>query len=184
MAIEKFTTKSIVLAQYDQGEHDRVYKVFTRDFGVIMVHAKSIRKLESKLRPHLQVGTKALLTLVKGREVWRVTGAEEENEVTPYIHEVIVVVTRFMRGEGAHSALFDRLSDLVSPKVSYDGMHLRVLVYYIVLVDLGYADSSVIGASSRQEYAAWSIDDIYTRLLLSYDHVRKHVHTVLKESQL
>jgi len=184
MAIEKYTTISIVLQTFDQGEHDRVYKLFTRDFGVIMAHAKSIRKLESKLRAHLQVGNMCLVTLVKGREVWRITGAEGEQSPPVFVYDVIAIVTRFMRGEGTHKALFDRLRTLTYESSFYEATKVRTLLYYIVLVDLGYADAKVIGAQDRAEYLRFTVADLYTHLLLSYVDVRKHVRSVLADTQL
>ena len=80
MAIEKYVTKCIVIESYDRGEHDRVYKLFTREYGMVLAHAKSIRKLESKLRAHVRPRSVALVTLVQGKEVWRLVGAEEEKD--------------------------------------------------------------------------------------------------------
>jgi len=184
MAIEKYTTKSIVLKAYAQGEHDYVYKLFTRDFGVVMAIAKSVRKLESKLRPHLIPGKTSVVTMVKGREIWRITGAVEEGSSQAIMRDVILLVSRFMQGEGSHKRLFDRLLSLAEKASSYEETKARALLYYILLVDLGYADAKVIGANTLEEYISWSIDDLYTHLLLSYENVRRHVHTVLKDMQL
>jgi DNA repair protein RecO len=184
MAIEKHTTECIVIESFDNSEHDRVYKLFTRDFGLITVHAKSIRKLESKLRAHVLPRTISLVTLVQGREVWRLVGAEETREVGEYVHEITSLIKRFIRGEGAHKALYDRLVLFVRTITKYDQTKSRVLLYYIFLVELGYADAKVIGAKNIKEYIDWSIDDLHTHLVLSYDAVRKHIHEVLKEMQL
>lgn len=183
MAIEKYTTQCIIVESFDQSENDRVYKLFTREFGMLIVHAKSIRKLESKLRAHILPRTISLVTLVHGREVWRLVGAEELASVGEYIHEVTSLVSRFIRGEGAHKALYDRLIQFLGTK-NYGSKMSRMLLYYILLVDLGYADARIIGAKDLKEYITWSVDDLYTHLVLSYDPVRKHVHEVLQEMQL
>lgn len=188
MAIEKYVTKSIILESYDQGEHDRAYKVFTREFGLLTCQAKSIRKLESKLRAHILPRSLSLLTLVQGREVWRLVGAEREEQSSQYIHEIVILLKRFIRGEGAHKALYDRLMQLLiassHASSQYDEQVIRLLLYYIVLVDLGYADAKVIGAKNIQEYIAFSIDDLYTHLLLTKTDVTRHIKDVLKEIQL
>ena len=54
----------------------------------------------------------------------------------------------------------------------------------MILVDLGYADAKVIGAKDTKEYVTWSVDDLYTHLLLSYGAVRAHVGSVLQEIQM
>lgn len=184
MAIEKHTTPAIVVEYFEQGEHDRVYKLFTREFGMIMAHAKSVRKLESKLRAHLMPRTISLITLVHGREVWRLVGAQEEQGAYGMVDEVSEIVRRFVRGEGAHRRLYDRLLSFMSENSSFDKRKARLLLYYVVLVDLGYADARTIGAKDLKEYVHWTIGDLYTHLLLSYEEVRTHVHDVMREVQL
>jgi recombinational DNA repair protein (RecF pathway) len=184
MAIEKYTTKCIVLDAYDQGEHDKAFKVFTREFGLLICQAKSVRKLESKLRAHMLPRSVSLITLVQGKEVWRLVGAEKEALTSPYMHEVTQLLKRFIRGEGAHKALYDRIISFLSSEEKYDEQVVRVLLYYMLLVELGYADAKVIGAKDIKEYVAFSISDLYTHLLLNKVTVRAHVQEVLKEMQL
>jgi recombinational DNA repair protein (RecF pathway) len=184
MAIEKYVTPCFVIEGYDQGEHDRAYKLFTREFGMIVVHAKSIRKLESKLRAHVLPRSVSLVTLVQGREVWRLVGSEEQHIDTRGIHDVTALLKRFIRGEEEHKVLYDRLIDFLKTTSMYDQKMSRVALYYLILVELGYADVKIIGAKSMKEYKTWSIDDIYTHLVLSFDAVRHHIHEVMKEMQL
>ncbi len=184
MAIEKYTTKCIILESYDQGEHDRAYKVFTREFGLLICQAKSIRKLESKLRPHMLPRSISLITLVKGKEVWRLVGAEKDLYESVYIHEVTHLLQRFVRGEGAHKTLYDRIISLLSSSTSYDEQTIRLLLYYVILVDLGYADARIIGTKDIKEYINFSIEDLYTHLLVSKVAVRTHLQAVLQEMQM
>ena len=184
MSIEKYVTKSIVIEAFDNGEHDRAYKLFTREHGLVMVHAKSIRKLESKLRAHILPRTVSLVTLVKGREVWRLVGAEEQYVKDKYIYEVTQLIRRFIRGEGVHKTLYDKIILFLESSSLFDEQKARLLLYYLILVDLGYADAHAIGAKDIKEYSGWSIDDMYTHLLLAHDVVRKHIHEVLQEIQL
>jgi recombinational DNA repair protein (RecF pathway) len=184
MSIEKYTTKAIVIESFDQGEHDRVYKLFTREFGLLMAHAKSVRKLESKLRAHVLPRTVSLVTLVAGREMWRLVGAEEQKGAGTVIGDIAALVRRLIRGEGTHKALYDRLMEFMVAEPSFDKQKARLLLYFMCLVELGYADAKAIGARDIKEYINWNVDDLYTHLLLSYDNVRAHVHEVLKEIQL
>lgn len=184
MAIEKYTTQALVIESFDQGEHDRVYKLFTRDFGLLLAHAKSIRKLESKLRAHVLPRSVALVTLVQGREVWRLVGAEEKSYSGDILHDVAQLVRRFVRGEGAHKSLYDRLMEFIRLENAFDPQKSRLLLYYIVLVELGYADARAIGARNIKEYIGWNVGDLYTHMLLSERKVKDHVRNVLKEAQL
>jgi recombinational DNA repair protein (RecF pathway) len=184
MAIEKYTTKCIILDAYEQGEHDKAYKVFTREFGLLICQAKSVRKLESKLRAHMLPRSVRLITLVQGKEVWRLVGAEKEALTSPYIHEVTQLLKRFIRGEGTHKALYDRIISFLSSEEKYDEQVVRLLLYFMLLVELGYADAKVIGAKDIKEYIDFSVSDLYTHLLLNKVAVRAHVQEVLKEMQL
>lgn len=184
MAIEKHTTPAIVIDFFEQGEHDRVYRLFTREFGMVTVHAKSVRKLESKLRAHIMPRTVTLATLVRGREVWRLVGAEEQEVKRGMVDDVAEILKRFVRGEGAHRALYDRLLSFMQEQSALDKRKARLLLYYVVLVELGYADARAIGAKDLKEYVRWNIGDLYTHLLLSYEKVRSHVHEVMRETQL
>ncbi len=184
MAIEKHTTQALVIESFDQGEHDRVYKLFTRDFGLLMAHAKSVRKLESKLRAHILPRSVSLVTLVQGREIWRLVGAEEKMSSDGMLYDVSQLVRRFVRGEGAHKSLYDRLIDFMAIEKTFDTQKSRLLLYYIVLVELGYADAKAIGAGDIKEYIRWNVSDLYTHLLLTHKQVHDHVRNVLKEIQL
>ena len=133
MSIEKYTTSCIVIESFAQGENDRVYKLFTREFGLIMVHAKSIRKLGSKLRAHIMPRSVALVTLVQGKEVWRLVGAEEKKRNSEIIHEVTALISRFIRGEGEHKVLYDRVVSFLDEAKHYDIQKIRILLYFIIL---------------------------------------------------
>ncbi len=184
MAIEKYVTRAIILDVYDQGEHDRAYKAFTRDFGLIICHAKSIRKLESKLRPHVLPRSVTTLTLVKGREVWRIVGAEKENRDCSFVHETTLLLGRFIRGEGAHKNLYDKVDAFLHSKDGFEERYARLLLYYILLVELGYVDIEVAHIEGVAAYKKMTLPELYTHIILSEQHVRRHINDVLKEMQL
>jgi len=69
------TTEAFVLHTVPRGESNRVYKLLTRELGLLYAHAQSVRELKSRNRYALQTGQMILVTLVRGKEVWRVTGA-------------------------------------------------------------------------------------------------------------
>lgn len=184
MSIEKYVTKCLVITSFDQSENDRVYKLFTREFGLLIAHAKSIRKLESKLRAHILPRTVSLVTLVKGKEVWRLVGAEEQKASPVIIHEITELISRFIHGEEPHKVLYDRVEEFLQKSEKYDKQKARILFYYILLVELGYADAKVIGTKSIKEYRDWNIDDLYTHFLLSENLVKEHIINVVKDTQL
>lgn len=184
MAIEKYTTEGIIIESFEQREHDRVFRIFTREFGMLFVSAKSIRKLESKLRAHMLPRTVSTITIVHGKEVWRLVGSEQTLGTVPYMDEATTLLKRFVKGEGTHARLYDRIIELLKDAPKYEERVVKALLYYIVFLDLGYADTKVLGIKDMKEYTSWSIEDLFTHAILSYDALRNHIHLVLKESQL
>ena len=183
MAIDKYSTESFILDAYESREHDKTYKLFTKDFGLIFARATSVRKLESKLRTHLQVGRMTQVTLVKGKDIWRITGSEEYHRESLLRNDVVKLLERFVRGEGPQKTLFNHMKDIVST-TNIDERTGRLLAHYLILVDLGYADAFIIGAESIDQYVSWNIDDLYTQAILTKDILRTHVMQVLNQVQL
>ncbi len=116
MAIEKFTTRGLILNQYIYGEHDVMIKAYTEDFGVIMVLAKSLRKRESKLKAHVRKYHYVSLTIVKGREIYRLTGATEilfNNKKQNLIAEISKLIERLYGGEIKQASLFNKIFNYI-----------------------------------------------------------------------
>jgi DNA repair protein RecO len=76
MAYHLYETEAFILGSRPQGEASRLYFLFTPRWGLILAQAQGVRKLSSKLRHQLSDYSLVRLTLVKGREIWRLTGAE------------------------------------------------------------------------------------------------------------
>ena len=51
-----YRTNAIVFKKEDQSEADRIFTVFTHDFGKLDIRAKAIRKINSKLKNFLLYG--------------------------------------------------------------------------------------------------------------------------------
>lgn len=68
-------TPGIIIASRLSGEANRQVRIFTRELGMVTVHAQGIRLLSSKLRYALQPYSLCELALVHGRHGWRVTNA-------------------------------------------------------------------------------------------------------------
>lgn len=193
MAIEKYTTEAFILKQYEQGENDLVFKVWTKDFGVIFVAARSIRKVNAKLRPVAKKNDFLVMTLVKGKEVWRLTGIEEAGEKfligQQYLETKKIIaeaVDKFIEEKKTYKKLFEKFKNLLLEESEgvFEVQKLKLLIYYLVLVDTGYADAKKIGAKDLEEYKTFSVQDFYTHLILNEKEVKEHVAFVLKNSML
>jgi len=194
MSIEKYTTEAFVLRVYEQGEHDLVYKLWTRDFGIVFSLGKSIRKINAKLRSLIKKDDFVVVTLVKGKDVWRLVGAEEvynfsESELWTLKAKKIIseVVNKFIEEKKTYKKLFDRMKSIFLLEDSipiFEINNFKILIYYIVLVDTGYADATVIGVKNIEEYKNFSMKDFYTHFILNEKEIKKHVLNVLRETMI
>ena len=70
-------TEGIILSSRNAGEADRIYTIYSKDFGKIAVFAKGVRLEKSKLRSHLNLYSFIRLSFVEGRDFLRLTDGEE-----------------------------------------------------------------------------------------------------------
>lgn len=75
-----YHTEGLIIKSRERGEAGQTYLVFTRQLGLISAVAAGVRQSKSKLRPHLNSWQLANFTFVRGREVWRLIGAEVVSE--------------------------------------------------------------------------------------------------------
>lgn len=72
---QKYQTDALVLGFRESGEADRLYLLFTKDFGLVRARATGVRKERSKMRYALQSYARAEVSLIRGKQGWRVAGA-------------------------------------------------------------------------------------------------------------
>ena len=125
MAHHTYHTDSIILSSRPVGESNRYLSLLTRDLGLVRAVARASREGRSKLRYALQTYARATVSLVRGRETWRVVGAVSEGSALPRtlthsaeVREIIArvarLVERLIPGEGGDPALFETVDHLAS----------------------------------------------------------------------
>ena len=67
---------SLVIKKKDFGATDRLLTVYTKDFGKLLIKAKSVRKNQAKLRGHLELFMYSDLLIAQGKSIDVVIGAE------------------------------------------------------------------------------------------------------------
>lgn len=75
MSYHVYTTEGWILKGTAIGEADKYYHILTRDLGVVIARAKSVRTGVSKLSPSLLDFSFSNLSFVKGKHSWRLVGA-------------------------------------------------------------------------------------------------------------
>lgn len=111
------TTRAVVLSALGVGEGNKFFTLFTEEFGMIRARAQSIRSAHSKLRFALQEYSFVNVSLVRGKEVWRITNAEplynlyfelhEKDDVFMVCAQMLSLVRRLVPEEGKESLIFN-----------------------------------------------------------------------------
>ncbi len=183
MAHQIYQTECFVLRFSNIGEANRLYLLLTEDLGVIFAVAQGIRERYSKLRGNLQLFSLAKVSLVRGREVWRVVGAEEafhtwslfkESERIRTVARLSALVSRLVHGESKEGKLFDIFrTALLSIGSDTNSDHLsgvELVAQARILEDLGY-----FAAQGRE----WVLSGDYSKDLL--DRAERERGVVLDE---
>lgn len=145
------TTPAFILRSIDTGESARRYALFTRDFGLLWASARGVRDIKSKLRFHLHDGAQVSISLVRGRESWRLTNAyagralsalADTTRQRTYLR-VLLLVERLVRGEERSDALYQLLTDFshqIVHAASVEEVHdCECITVLHLLAELGYA---------------------------------------------
>jgi DNA repair protein RecO (recombination protein O) len=115
-----YQTCGFILRGDNTGEADRTIFIFTESMGMLSVNARAVRKASSKLRCSLQSYSLARVALVRGKNVWRLTDAEEtvsfsvirDTVKLKLVAGMFSLVARFVHGEGENKKLFQSLQDI------------------------------------------------------------------------
>ncbi len=109
-------TDCFVLKGTSMGEANKQLDLLTRDFGLIRATAQGVRYLKSKLRYSLTDFSLAHVSLVRGKEFWRVTTASKKGDISADIESfevketlfrIFALLRRLLQGEEANVELFD-----------------------------------------------------------------------------
>ena len=70
-----YKTQGFVLKKLDRGEADQVFTIFTKDFGVLKILGRGIRKITSKLRGEIPVFSLTEIEFIQGKAYKTLTSA-------------------------------------------------------------------------------------------------------------
>lgn len=184
-----YTTPGFIVHSSPQGEAGKYFLIFTRDLGMIGATAQGVRFSKSKLRYYTQDFAHSLFSVVKGKEVWRVTGAKEleegqirEENKKLYVR-ILSLLRRLLPGEEKNEHLFQILENFYT-YASHNVLEkekmesLEYLTVFRILNSLGYVHAKEVFDGS----------DINEELLAAVksqkETIIKEINNGLKESQL
>ncbi len=162
---QHYRTQGIILRKQDIGEADRVFTVFTRDFGKLRLRAVSERKITSKLRGGLELFYLSEIEFIQGKTHKTITDASPicTYPILRVNLQRLRIMNRFAevadgiiggqeRDEKIWHLLEETLSSLDRP--SLGARDLRILAYYFLwnlLACAGYGPSlSQIASQDRK----------------------------------
>lgn len=193
MSYHIYTTDCIILKRTGTGEADVSLHILTQDLGLVVASAKSARLSVSKLRSSLQEYSNIKISLVKGKNGWKITNVADSNNfffsTSPYsrklLAQISLVLQKMIVGEYPQKNIYDLVKKSfasIEGLKSEDVGNLEILTVLRILHLLGYVERDEIVKS-------FLVDDSVSALTLKgTQENRKHIISVinkaLKESQL
>lgn len=114
MAYSVYTTEGIILAKKDFGEAERMFFIFTKEFGMIKAMARGVRYFKSKLRPNLDLFRYNNFSLISVKDGWKITDASEiaiikTPETLKLFAKIAVFLMRMIKGEEKNDFIWSEL---------------------------------------------------------------------------
>jgi hypothetical protein len=133
------TTPAYIVQSRPRGESNRSYRLLTRDYGLVLASAQGVRELRNRNRYALQVGTHATVTLVRGREGWRITTASAEQGTVPAaLRRLLDVTGRIVPFEDTTTDVYSVLSPYLALPDEQVDESIETIAVLALTYALGY----------------------------------------------
>ncbi len=188
---QKYHTEALVLGSRERGENDRVFILFTRDFGLVRARASAVRSEKSRMRYALQNYARANVSLVRGKRGWRAAGAAAIQGVSSDARSVATfariseLLIRLIHGEEKNGYLFATLTEAHSAlmQAKHDTAPVVELVCVArMLYALGYLSSEALSTAlfTHTAYTGESLLEAETMR----DSLLSSINKAIAETQL
>jgi hypothetical protein len=178
------TTDAFILGSYEHGEASRVYKLFTKEKGMLYAHAQSVREQRNKNRYALRTHARVQVTLVRGRETWRITSVQEHGHTAERCFvEPLCFVGNMLPREVAEENLFADIAGFYEALVhGFFSEEEKLFWEHVMLsrsaVALGYCDAQ----EGTGEHALLSRVGVYTKALyMQYVHCLPQIRSFVRQ---
>ncbi len=191
------TTPGFILGSVSYGEAGKLISIFTRDLGLVRAVAQGIRFEKSKLRYHVSDYSFGEFSLVRGKEIWRLTNAQEmsssvgaiaddqlrasSSETQEFWARIALLLRRLLQGEEANPQLFEALQG-ARDFLDGDLTTIESLLVLRIMHTLGYIGDD-------KDIHAFIYSNDFTSALLELaarkrTMINQHINKALKESHL
>lgn len=157
-----YKTDAIVVRAYDRGESHKTLALFSEEFGMLYASVQSVREERSRLRYSLEPMTECSVSLVRGKNGWRVTGASaremwyytlQRNNTQQNAGRALALLARLLPEEGSEKGVYDIVRDflqkLACAKDWEEARTLEEVLVSSVLRELGYLPSAEVLPSAQ-----------------------------------
>lgn len=188
-----YTTEALVLKRKNFGEANVLVYLLTKDLGLIMASAQSVRSHKSKLSSALTEYSYITISLVKGKNGWKITNAiSKENLFFDYpdfakliVAKISNVLIKLIAGEEKHPEIFETVLDgfiFLKNLGENEVSNFESLILLRLLYHLGYiAKNENIGLFLENNGLN---DEILQKVSEQKKEIITLINKGLKESQL
>lgn len=196
MAYHIYHTEAIILDSRPFGEGDKLLHCYTRELGLVVAHAKSLREMRSRLRYTLTTFAHAEIDLIHGKHGWKLISARPvdsnkkiltQKDKRRIMAQHTQLIRRLIQGEERHETLFDEMLSAIdflhsAPKDS-EFRSAELLFVVRLLAQLGYWEE-------KQEFESllksdvWGDEGVLTLIERERPKVLTLVNSALRATQL
>jgi DNA repair protein RecO (recombination protein O) len=184
-----YTTKAIIIKSVPIGEANKYYFLLTESLGFIRASAQGVRLDKSKLKGHLQDFCLIEISLVKGRDIWRIISVEtiaqgdflKNTNKLIALKNVFNLLLRLLHGEEKNEQLFYSVecfyNFLSDNELSQENIkNLETITVLRILYHLGYMKIT----SDFSDFL--KNDELSFSTLDSFDSIRKQAVANINDS--
>ena len=167
----KYSTAAITLARTPLSEASSLVTLLTAEFGLIRARAQGLRKPGAKMTAGLQTLAESDVTILKGKEGWRLAGsilARDWSRALPPVARtragrVGELLVRLVHGEANDPSLFDIYTGFITalPGLSEDEQDAAEILAVLRLLRTLGLDAGVIPGTHDTDYT----DDVRKAVL-------------------
>lgn len=139
----KHRTKGFVFKKSDRTEADRIFSVFTEDYGRVEIFGKAIRKINSKLKGGIDILCFSEVEFIQGKNNRTLTGAtkikrfddiSKNFEKLKIAYRITDVMDSFLKGQEKDENIFELLNEIFEKLNSSQlSIENQQLIYYYFL---------------------------------------------------
>lgn len=149
-----YRTQGFILKKEDRGEADRIFTIYTKDFGKLELLAKAVRKIKSKLRAGLGLFYLSEVEFIQGKAYKTLTDAilinnfkslRRDSEKLAIAYKVSEVLDGLVKGQEPDEKIWHLLNEIFdklnNSKLEIRNLGLEILYHYFLwnfLSTLGY----------------------------------------------